>query len=262
MQSKTSYFPYIFLPLYLQQSFLLYNDIRTILAVLSLTKSTKALQNSELWTKLIIRDFPFYLITKPLDPSFSKLTPNDLKTSPNPIKTIPLSPEEAILEYNEDYKLRLSLLEKLFLNQLQGSITGSKALYLEYYKRKKDSLEGLWIGDYIKHGNEKIKLLQRGYEILAIKVTGDNNVPAKKMTWRIILKEESDYGRGCIVLAEEGFKKPKLDTLELQILNNNKIIINAFTKIEENWIRISLGCTRIKIGNETPFMSAKFEFFN
>ena len=63
-------------------------------------------------------------------------------------------------------------------------------------------LDGEWIGHYPGHFDEVIRIHQRGDEIKAVKITGDDYVPAGAVTWQANLRTLEGQGQ----IAEKEFK--------------------------------------------------------
>lgn len=63
-------------------------------------------------------------------------------------------------------------------------------------------LTGEWIGHYRGHYDQVVKIVQRGDDIEAMKVTGDDHVPAGEVTFRANLKSLSGEGQ----VAEKEFR--------------------------------------------------------
>lgn len=82
------------------------------------------------------------------------------------------------------------------------------------------SLSGEWIGHYPGHFDEVIRIDQRGDKIEAVKITGDDYVPAGATTWRASL--ETLRGEGQI--AEEEFTRPRFIPGRLIIVSQERII--------------------------------------
>lgn len=81
-------------------------------------------------------------------------------------------------------------------------------------------LEGEWIGHYPGHYDEVIKIQQDGDEIEAVKITGDEYVPAGEVTWRANLRT----GRGEGQIAAQEFVNPRFVSGRLTIVNPERII--------------------------------------
>lgn len=81
-------------------------------------------------------------------------------------------------------------------------------------------LDGEWIGYYPGHFDEVVKIVQKGVFVEAIKITGDDYVPAGAVTWRANL--ETLEGEGQI--AEREFQNPRFVPGRLRILSDERII--------------------------------------
>src|SRR6185503_3093527 len=81
-------------------------------------------------------------------------------------------------------------------------------------------LSGEWIGYYPGHFDECITIKQSGDEIEALKITGDDYVPAGAITWRANLRT----GRGLGQIAEQEFRNPRFVPGKLEVLTAEKII--------------------------------------
>lgn len=81
-------------------------------------------------------------------------------------------------------------------------------------------LNGEWIGHYPGHYDEVIRISQSGDDVEAIKITGDDYVPAGEITWRANLT--TCYGEGQIAAQE--FQHPRFVPGRLIIVNDERII--------------------------------------
>lgn len=232
-----------------------YLDLRTLLNLLQTCKEIRELELPFLWKQLLLRDFPYFLITIPNETRvFSKENLKNVKETEN----------EALLEFPPDYKHRLQASEETKARETLEKISNFKGEYQRIYKKTfGKSLDGLWIGDYLAHGNEKVRILHNGYYLWAYKITGDSNIPAKKLTFKVNLNENLDHGQGVIHLADAEYKNSRWGPVEVLIINENKIIVGAYHEYQEKkWMKVSLGFTKLVKGEETPFMSAKFEILD
>lgn len=233
--------------------FLPFNDF---FKFLSLCRSLRELlSHRNLWEFLILRDFPYFLTTSPLSIDRPFTVP-ELE-----IKTLPL---DSAMSYPPDYKpvLTQSERQEALKAVSEKSIEFLKAKYREIFEltQRSPSFSGNWIGDYSAHGLESLRLFQTGFTLFAIKITGDINVPASKMTWKVTLNSSFTHGRGVIHIADTGFMNPRWAPAEIQVLDNNRIIVaGCFPNLFGRWIKVSLGCTRKRTGEETTFMSIKIQ---
>ncbi|EEF60024.1 Cyclin D1-binding domain-containing protein [Pedosphaera parvula] len=82
------------------------------------------------------------------------------------------------------------------------------------------NLNGEWIGFYPGHFDEVIHITQMGDAVEAVKITGDDYVPAGTVTWRADLKTLIGEGQ----IAEHGFRNPRFIPGKLTLLNSERII--------------------------------------
>ena len=61
--------------------------------------------------------------------------------------------------------------------------------------KERISLAGEWIGHYPGHFDEVIRIEQEGDKVEAVKVTGDDYVPAGATTWRASLRTSGAKAR-------------------------------------------------------------------
>ncbi len=87
-------------------------------------------------------------------------------------------------------------------------------------KNRVVSLDGEWIGNYRHNFEEVVRIDQTGDHLVAIKITGDEYVPAEEITWRANIKT----GKGEGQVAEYEFRNPKFIPGELKILDESNIV--------------------------------------
>lgn len=82
------------------------------------------------------------------------------------------------------------------------------------------NLAGEWIGYYPGHFDEVIRITQKGEEVEAVKITGDDHVPAGAVTWRA----NGRIGQGQGQSAEKEFRNPRFIPGNLTILSSERIV--------------------------------------
>jgi len=86
-------------------------------------------------------------------------------------------------------------------------------------------LSGQWKAVYGSHGIETVFITQRGYYLTAVKVTGDENVPAGKPTFNITLCESRKEGFGQIHLADKGYQNVRWGRATAVISDDDHFIL-------------------------------------
>ncbi len=79
---------------------------------------------------------------------------------------------------------------------------------------------GEWIGYYPGHYDEVVRIYQRGEQLEAVKITGDDHVPGGAITWRADLRS----GRGEGQIAETEFRNPRFIPGKLTVVNEERIV--------------------------------------
>jgi hypothetical protein len=87
---------------------------------------------------------------------------------------------------------------------------------------KVPDLNGEWIGYYPGHYDEVVRIVDDRTTAEAIKITGDDNVPAGETTWRAHLR--TGIGEGQV--AEAGYRNPLFVPGRLHIVNKDRIIFH------------------------------------
>lgn len=87
------------------------------------------------------------------------------------------------------------------------------------------NLTGEWIGHYSGHFEQVIQINQDGPIIEAIKVTGDEFVPAGEVTWRVDLEKRLAQGR----IAQSEFREPKFVDGRFRVIDQNRIEFDWLT---------------------------------
>ena len=83
-------------------------------------------------------------------------------------------------------------------------------------------LSGEWIGHYRGHFDEVIRITQRGEVAEAVKITGDDHVPAGEVTWRANLRTLRGDGQ----VAEQEFRNPRFVPGRIVVVDPRRIIFH------------------------------------
>ena len=81
-------------------------------------------------------------------------------------------------------------------------------------------LSGEWLGYYTGHYDEVVRITQDGDYVEAVKITGDDYVPADEVTWRANLRS----GRGEGQIAEREFRNARFVPGLLAIINEDRLV--------------------------------------
>jgi hypothetical protein len=81
-------------------------------------------------------------------------------------------------------------------------------------------LNGEWLGFYTGHFDEVVRITQTGDFVEAVKITGDEYVPADEITFRASLRT----GRGEGQIAEREFRNPRFVPGRLQLAGPDRIV--------------------------------------
>ena len=84
--------------------------------------------------------------------------------------------------------------------------------------RLKD-LRGEWIGRYPGHFDEIVAITQEDTRVTAVKITGDEHVPAGEITWRADLATWQGEGQ----VAEREFHRPRFVPGRLEVISPDLI---------------------------------------
>ena len=81
---------------------------------------------------------------------------------------------------------------------------------------------GDWIGRYPGLFDELVQIRQHGPRIEALKVTGDEHVPAGEITWRADLRTLTGEGQ----VAEREFHRPRFVPGRLEVLGPSLLVFH------------------------------------
>lgn len=81
---------------------------------------------------------------------------------------------------------------------------------------------GEWIGRYPGLFDETVRITRNGHRLEALKITGDEHVPAGEITWRVDLRTLAGEGQ----VAEREFRRPRFVPGHLEILRHDLIVFH------------------------------------
>lgn len=97
---------------------------------------------------------------------------------------------------------------------------------------------GVYSGDYGSHGTEIILITQRGYQMEALKLTGDPNIPRGKITWRCTLNfEDPLLGIGEIQLAGRNYTSPYWGNIVINLQRKVPRLISCTWEHRKFWLQ-------------------------
>lgn len=210
-----------------------YLDVKSISSCLQVSKKIRSTIDTHLWRYLSLRDYTHFLVSGPL--------PDDDLEYPikaSDIKTTPEDREEANQVVNDPFEKPFSIQEQNHINKAISRLKDWKSFFISCYSFP--NLNGYWVGDYGGHGYELIRIYHKGFKVYAKKLTGDDNVPAGKLTWRMNFGEEMREGKGEIHLAESGFQSSRWSTAYLYVIDKNFIRVTWFVEAASgDWYCVS-----------------------
>jgi len=193
-----------------------YLDLPSIVSGLSTCQKFHKLTNTSLWKMISLRDYSHFLYQAPLSDSERHRIHLNIRME---------TQEEAQKEINDPFAEPLTEQEQQLLSEAKNRVQDWKEFYKSHCKLNNKNLSGIWIGDYGAHGFELIKIYHKGYKVYAKKLTGDPNVPAKRLTWKMEMDESLLHGKGEVHLAETGYINSKWNTAYLDCTTPNVLKI-------------------------------------
>ena len=208
-------------------------DVKSICSCSLVSKKIRNTIDTHLWRYLSLRDYTHFLVS---DPITEEELEYPIKASD--IKTITEDRDEANRTITDPFQKPFSIQEQNRLNQAINRLKDWKSFFVNCYNLP--NLNGYWVGDYGGHGYELIRIYHKGYKIYAKKLTGDENIPAGKLTWRMTFGEDMREGKGEIHLAERGFMVSRWSTAYLYVIDKNFIRITWFVEAASgDWYCVS-----------------------
>jgi len=83
-------------------------------------------------------------------------------------------------------------------------------------------ISGDWIGDYIGHFDEMVRIDRCGPSYVAVKMSGDDHIPAGETTWRV----DAASLRGEGQIAEEEFRNPRFVPGQLEVTDPDHLVFH------------------------------------
>jgi len=234
MQTESANFSKNYIPDDIFAQIFLFLDLKSIGKCLLTCKSFNNLIDAQLWKTMILRDYIHFLYTEPL--TEEEL---DSPTKISQITTTYESEAEAASIFKNPFQ-NLSPEVREIINQRISSLPNPKEFYLKCHSLP--NISGFWVGDYGGHGFELIRVYHQGYKVYAKKLTGDPNIPAGKVTWKMTFGEDGLRGKGELHLAETGFQNSRWSTAYIDISEKNTIQIDWFIQDSFGfWYKLTFG---------------------
>jgi len=220
-----------------------YLDLPSLCSCMQVSSSFYQIIDQQLWKILFFRDFSQFLYQMPLSDEDLGL-PQDESN----IQMIRKQSMDSQYLKTEPFNQEISEIQEQILRDASVQLRNWKGLYILCYM--KIDLNGYWVGDYGRHGKELIRIYQKGYEVIAQKVTGDENVPAGQTTWKMTLDKNLSKGKGLMQVAEIGYKNAAWVTAYLNIIDRNSLQITWFIYDHYgNWYSLTFGTVRAGVEN-------------
>ncbi len=232
-------------------SIFLYLDLSTIRACLLACKYFLITIESHLWKDLILRDYCHFLYLQPL--SEEEL---EYPSKESELQTIPEDPFEANQIIKDPFKEPIQWQNQNAILSNINAIQNFKQFYQKCFISP--NLSGFWIGDYGDHGFELVRIYHKGYQLYGKKLTGDSNVPAGKLTWKMTLGNEMKSGKGLIHLAEEGYVNSKWSTAYVDTSAKDVFKITWFVQDQfNNWFSLTFSNVKAGMKDYEPLLMAE-----
>jgi len=223
-----------------------YLDVQSIHACLRVSSVFFQVIEERLWKIIFFRDFSHFLYQIPLCDNELILPQKESQ-----IQMIRKQSFDPLQFHSEPLQEQLSKSKEQILQEASIQLRNWKGLYVLCYLNI--DLNGYWIGDYGRHGKEIINIYQKGYEVIARKITGDENVPAGEITWKMTLDKDFKMGKGFMQVAEIGYKNAAWVTAYLEIIDYNSLQITWFIYDNfGNWYSLTFGTIRAGVTNYNP----------
>jgi len=216
-----------------------YLDVESICSCMRVSRLFYQTVEESLWKVVFFRDFSHFLYQKPLNREELNFPTEEAQ-----IKMIKKEPGDPYIISCEPYdNLPCPYIQQQILHEASIQLQNWKGLFILCHM--KIDLNGFWIGDYGRHGKEVLQIHHKGYDIVAKKVTGDENVPAGEVTWKMTLDSDLTRGKGFMQIAEIGYKNPTWVTAYIDVIDRNSLQITWFVYDHVgNWYSLTFGILR------------------
>ena len=217
-----------------------YLDVNSVSSCLQVCRNFLHTIEGKFWKIIFFRDFAHFLYQMPL--SEEELNPPQREQEIQMLRK--QSSDLPTGNINDHFENQIGHIQEQILQEASQTLTNWKSLYILCHMRI--DLNGYWVGDYGRHGKELIHITQKGYEVIARKITGDENVPAGQIAWRMKLNRNLMKGKGFMQVAEIGHKNATWVTSYLDIIDQNSLQITWFIYDHlGNWYSLTFGTVRV-----------------